>query len=321
MPRVLDFTKGNESDWNEVRLPAPVYGTHEITGEEMDVLARAHNDLVSGFSPQFSTYGMVEQAEKARVMDAAHAWLSEHATGPWQWTEHWTNHGHHIDVAVFIERHTDQRAFAEAHSAVFKYRPDEEYALLQTAGTRGVLPRLTAKESFSVWTRENVGYDFLPTDGLDEEACRVVFTHPALEAKFVERWGAEFRRETEDGHVYLGSLKGRSWRDSPAIWLDANGAIGSMSGGNSPEGYLWKVAVRFDDTAEALLRDWGHVFEARGDGSEFVTKDYPGLPNRQIPADYLAYLRGEAEAYEAPHLHESIRAFQEANQPAAPGPR
>lgn len=319
MPRVIDFTKGNETDWNEVRLPSPVYGDREIRMEEYDALVKAFDAPVSGFNPQFSTYGQgVDTRTSAENFDAAHAWLSANATGPWSWAEHWTNHGHHLDVAVYVERRTDQVAFAEAHAELFKYRPNEPRDLAVLAVTRGVLPALTAKESFYVWSREHVGFRHLPAD--DPDGMRIVFDHPGLEARFVEKWGADFVvTEGEEGRVHAGSAKGADWRNSPSIWLDRNAALSSVAGGNTPRGYRYTLVARFDDVAEALQRDWGHVFTTDEGGRDFEAEDYPSTPTREIPEDFLAYVEGRSDTYEAPHLHELLEPFRA--EPTSSSPR
>lgn len=320
MPRVIDFTKGNETDWNEVRLPSPVYGEREIRMEEFDALVKAFDGPVSGFNPQFSTYGKgVATKASAADFDAAHAWLSANATGPWNWTEQWTNHGHHLDVYVYVERRTDQAAFAEAHSEIFGYRPDER-PLGALAVVRGALPALTAEESFYVWSRQHAGYRYLAADDLGDDGMRVVFDHAGLEAEFVAKWGADFAVEDrEEGRAYVGSLKGTNWRNSPSVWLERNAAIGSMAGGNTPRGYMWSVVARFDDVAAALQRDWGHVFQTDEGGRTFEAENYPATPEREVPADFTAYIEGRAETYEAPYLHELLKPFR--TEPAASSPR
>ncbi len=46
----------------------------------------------------------------------------------------------------------------------------------------------------------------------------------------------------------------------------------------------------------------------------YSTLDYPYPPERPLPDDYLAYLGGQAESYDAPHLPPSLAAHP------APGP-
>lgn len=321
MPRVIDFTQGNETDWNEVRLPSPVYGEREIRMEEFDALVKAFDAPVSGFNPQFSTYGKgVATEASAADFDAAHAWLSAHATGPWNWTEQWTNHGHHLDVYVYVERKTDQIAFAEAHSDLFGYRPEDQ-SIGSLAVTRGVLPVLTAKESFYVWSREHAGYRYLSADDLGEDGMRVVFDHAGLEAQFVEKWGAGFVVEDrEEGRAYAGSLKGTNWRNSPSVWLESNAAVSTIAGGNTPRGYRWSVIARFDDVGEALQRDWGHVFGTDEGGRTFEAEHYPSTPTREIPDDFLAYIEGRAHTYEAPYLHELLKPFRAEAPSSSPRP-
>lgn len=322
MPRVIDFTRGNETDWNEVRLPSPVYGEREIRLEEIEAIAQAFDGPVSGFEPQFTTYGKgVSLEASGEIFDRAHAWLSENATGPWSWTEHWTNHGHHLDVAIFVERQLDRAAFFMAHGDVFSYRPPEPYALNRLAVTRGVLPPLTAKESFLVWCREHAGFRFLDAGDLGPDHMRVVFDHAGLEAEFVELWGDRISVENRDGvRIYAGASDGRNWRDNPSAWLGTNAAIGSPAGGNTPEGYQWSIVARFDDVADALRRDWGHVFQAEEGERTFWAPDYPSAPDRELPADFTAYLEGHADAYEAPHLPVGLAAFRSANASSAPRP-
>ena len=320
MPRVIDFDKGNETDWNEVRLPEPRHGDKEIRREELDAMVDAFQDLVAGFEPQFSTYGKtIERADRQRIFDAAHAWLSENATGPWRWSENWSNHGHHLDVHVYVERVPDQKAFAAAHPGIFDYRPNEDISRL--AVDRGVLPRLTATESFSVWTRENMGFAFLKADDLGKHGMRVTFSHPQIEQAFKAKWAHSFTAREIDGKtVYEGSDEGLRWDQTASIWLDRNACVGNMSGGNTPEGYRYSVVARYEDVAEALARDWGHVFKADEGGRTFWAEDYPRTPDREIPADFRAYVEGEREDYDAPHLPEELKPFREAAS-SSPGIR
>lgn len=324
MPRVIDFTRGNETDWNEVRLHSPVYGAREIQADEIEAIARAFDGPVTGFEPQFSTYGMsVSREASAEIFDRVHTWLAENATGPWGWTEHWTNHGHHLDVAVYVERDRDRIAFFHAHGNVFSYRPPEHHALERLAVARGVLPAPTAKDSFSVWCREHAGFRFLDADDLGSDHMRVSFDHPGLEAEFLQRWSGSFAvEERNGGRAYTGPANGSSWRDSPSVWLHTKAAVGSPAGGHTRDGYRWSVVTRFDDVAEALRRDWGHVFQADEGELTFEAADYPSPPAREIPADFTAYLAGEAETYEAPHLPAGLAAFRigDVASPAAPRP-
>jgi hypothetical protein len=78
--------------------------------------------------------------------------------------------------------------------------------------------------------------------------------------------------------------------------------------------------TRFDDVAEALRRDWGHVFQADEGELTFEAADYPSPPAREIPADFTAYLAGEAETYEAPHLPAGLAAFRQEATSSAPRP-
>ena len=310
MPRVIDFTQGNETDWNEVRLPAPVLGTREISDEEIGAIADAMNDLVGGFEPQFSTYGKtVPQGREAEVYDAAHAWLSANTTGPWHWTEHWTNHGHHIDVAVYIERVPDQLAFAAAFQDLFGYRPAGEHTLQKLAVERGVLPPLTSKESFLKWSREHQGFEYLPYADLGEHGMRIAFSHPEIEAKFAERFGSRFTVEESEGRrAYAGSTAGTTRRDGPSAWLNEHSALGNM---RSPGDGTWEMEVRYDDVAQALQRDWGHVFQPGEDGRMFRASDYPSSAPRELPSDFRAYIEGEADGYEAPYLPDELKAYRE----------
>lgn len=51
MPRVIDFSHGNQTEWSENRLPEPVYGEQEIRSEELIALSEAFNSPVTGFTP------------------------------------------------------------------------------------------------------------------------------------------------------------------------------------------------------------------------------------------------------------------------------
>lgn len=319
MPRVIDFTQGNETDWNEVRLPAPVFGTREISDEEIDGIAAYLNDHVAGLEAQFSTYGKsVPRGQEAEIYDAAHAWLSANATGPWRWSEHWTNHGHAIDVAVYVERVPDQLAFAAAFVDLFGYSPAGDQALQRLAVERGVLAPLTSQESFLKWGREHQGFEFLPYADLGKDGIRVAFTHPEIETSFVESFGTKFVVEEGDGRrAYVGSTAGTTWRDSPSVWLDRHSAVGNI---RSPGGGTWELDVRYEDVAQALLRDWGHVFERDGDGLTFRAAEYPRTAARDLPTDFRAYIEGGADSYDAPHLPDGLRAFREQG-PAASGIR
>lgn len=320
MPRSIDFTKENLSEWGEARLPEDVYGEREITSEEFAAHVVAFDGPVSGFSPQFSTYGMPDATDRATTFDVAHAWLSGYSTGPWHWTEHWTNHGHHLDVAVYVERKSDRQRFASAFPEIFKEVPEEDVDVARLAVARGVLPKLTSAESFSIWCREKMGFAFLPSDDLGEKGLRVTFGHAGLEEEFVARFGDRFAVEDVHGRrSYAGVEKGH-WRDGASAWLSGNAVVGNVRGGPDKDGvYRYKVDVRYPDVAEAMARDWGHVFSAESDGTTFSGVTYPTTPEREIPADFLAYLEGTADEYDAPHLPEELKPF--ARQAASPAPR
>lgn len=323
MPRVIDFSKPNKSDWDEARLAeAPVYGENEIRSEEIKALSVAFNAPVSGFTPQFSTYGRTgPRGENVAKFEAAHKWLSENTTGPWNWTETWSNHGHSLQVYVYVERVPDQVAFAEVFQDIFDYRATEEHELGNLAVNRGALPVLTAKESFSKWTTEYCGFNFLPAEDIGERGVRIAFTHAGLEAEFAEKVGQHFTVAERDGQrVYEANLEGFAWHNSPDAWLSSNAAVSGVSGDKGPDGYKWSIDVRFEDVGEALLRDWGHAFERKEGTLTFQTKDYPSTPERKIPEDFLAYIRGDRDDFEAPHLPETVKALRE-EAAGAPSPR
>lgn len=313
MPRVIDFKTGNETEWNETRLPnAPLYGKLEITSQEIEAISRALNSPVMGFEPQFSTYGKsISAPESGAKFDAAHSWLSANATGPWLWTEYWSNHGHHLDIAIFVERMSDQLAFAGAHADLFDYRAPEEYALAQLAVCRGVLAPLTALESFSTWSTEHSGFNILPSDDLGGDGLRLVFSHEGLEADFARAFSSRFAVRNDNGRrVYEGNVPRNSWRDSPVVWLSSNAAVGSISGGHTQGEYKYSVVTRYDDTAAALTRDWGHIFRAEDGERTFWATKYPYPPTRTVPPDFMAYLTGDRDTYEAPHLAEELKVFR-----------
>jgi hypothetical protein len=313
VPRVIDFSTGNESEWGETRIAdAPVYGTGEITAEEINAISKSLDDLVMGFEPQFSTYGKsISVTERGAAYEAAHAWLSANASGPWRWSELWTNHGHHLDIAVFVERLTDQLAFGAAQGHLFQYRAPENSAFAHLAVSRGVLPRLTTLESFTRWTRENSGFDILPADDLGDNGLRVTFSHAHLESEFDHAFGARFTiREDGGRRVYEGVFPRNNWRDSPVVWLSANSAVSSISANSKSGTYKYSVVAKYDDTAAALSRDWGHVFKPGEDQRHFSSEDYPYPPTRNVPADFMAYLTGDRETYEAPYLAEDLKAFR-----------
>lgn len=306
MPRVIDFSQRNQTEWDESRLPEPVYGEREIRPEELSALSEAFNSPVTGFTPQFSTYGRsIDLRSRAGLPDEIHKWLDENMTGPWLWNELWVNHGHSLDLAVYIERKPDQERFLAAFEETFGFTEPSPWDIGCLAVNRGVLPPLTTLESFSKWGTAHAGYRWLPADDIGPRGMRVAFDHPGLEAEFIARCGDRVRmRETEDGRVYEADLAGISWRDDPGVWLGANPAVSSISGRSSVPGepYKWVVETRFDDVAAALQRDWGHFFKADASGRVFSADDYPRLPERPVPEDFLAYLRGETDDFAAPYL-------------------
>ncbi|CAH1689552.1 conserved hypothetical protein [Hyphomicrobiales bacterium] len=306
MPRVIDFSHRNQTEWSESRLPEPVYGEREIRPEELIALSEAFNSPVTGFTPQFSTYGRsIDLRSRAELPDDAHKFLSENMTGPWLWSEHWANHGHSLDLAVYIERRPDQERFLAAFGETFGFTEPSSFDLGCLAVNRGVLPPLTALESFSKWGTKHSGFRWLPAEDIGPRGMRVAFDHAGLEAEFVARWGDRMIvRETDEGRLYEADLTGTSWRDDPSGWLGANSAVGSIAGRSSIPGepYKWVVETRFADVAAALKRDWGHFFKPDATGLIFSADEYPRIPERVVPDDFLAYLRGEAEDFAAPHL-------------------
>ena len=306
MPRTIDFSHGNESEWAENRLPEPVYGEREIRADELNALSAAFNCPVTGFTPQFSTYGRsINLRARPELPETVHSWLSKHTTGPWLWSEYWSNHGHSLDIGVYIEREPDQEHFFAAFGDVFSFTEPSAFELGCLAVNRGVLPPLTALESFSKWGTDHAGFRFMPAEDLGKRGMRVAFDHAGLEAEFVARWGDRVTvREGDEGRVYEADLEGASWRDDPGVWLGSNAAVGSIAGRSAAPGepYKWVIETRFDDIAEALQRDWGHFFTPDASGRLFSADDYPRIPERELPEDFLAYLRGDLDDFAAPHL-------------------
>ncbi len=228
MPRRIDYRRGNAVEWDQVDLDEPVYGEGEMREAEIARLSAVGKDLAD-FYPQFSTYGRPDPADRTAAMDGAHGWLSTNATGPWAWTEDWSNHGHHVDTCVYVERVTDQERFAVAFPDLFRYRPCQERDLRGIAVLRGALPAATSKESFILWCREHAGFEIVGLEGMEDGSTRqrVVVSHPLLREEFVARWGASCR---SDGEGFVVEPSGRTRGNDPVVWLVMNAAIGGVGG-------------------------------------------------------------------------------------------
>ncbi len=262
MPRSFDYeADGNKTDWEEVRLAEPRYGRYEITIEDVNALTAATGTLGYSFSPQFSTHGKPYPENRAEAMDAAHAWLSENMTGPWFWHENWTNHGHHIETYIYIERETDQRFFLENFAHQFTFHQASPHQLYEQAVLRGALPLPNAEEHFRVWEDKNSGYIL---EDIDAEAkpqiIRMSFTIPAIEQRFLADWGDVFKRDDSTSPPsYVGPWivgPGYGQRDF-GVWLSRHSATGEMQYAKGQ----WTLQARHLETALALAKAWGHMWE------------------------------------------------------------
>ncbi len=233
MPRRLDYTRGNATEWDETTLPEPVYGEREITEGEYRALAEART-VVDGFWPQFSTYGGASPADRAGAMDAAHAWLSDNATGPWSWHESWSNHGHAIDTHVYVEREPDQRAFLAVHGDTFRFVAPTPHELRKTALLRGVITPYTARESFHVWCYAHAGF-IVSQDGAAPLACCISFDIPAMEDRFAQAFGGAFEAHVDgQGASYVGRRDATGNGVPLTVWLDRNSGVGEPVGQADP---------------------------------------------------------------------------------------
>jgi hypothetical protein len=304
MPRSIDFSVLQYSEWSEVRLQAPIHGDFEMTDEERNRLF----DMAPrcSFHPQFTferPYEINRDAETPSsvvcVGDAAHAWLSLNRTGPWYWSEEWINHGHSLLASVFIERLCDQEAFFKKFQTMCTYNPNDAEKLDQLAVLRGVLPNLSANESVHAWEEENRGFKLEPLDASD---YILKFTIPELEIKFNEKWGHLFKKIDINGeqNSYMGS---RTGTEDARWWLFNDASVSSFNGFVTEDSgeVAIRCIVRYPQAIQAFTNDLEALI-TRDEGSGTFILRASRIPPRDIPADFMAYLRGEREDYERPHL-------------------
>ena len=160
---------------------------------------------------------------------------------------------------------------------------------------RGVLPRATAQDNFFVWQTEHSGYEKeIVDDTVRPKIVRFTFKHLAMQENFVKDWGASFKQEEGSSRSFVGSDEG----GDALFWFWNHNTTNSMTS-RHPE---YRIKVPYLDTREALLKDWGHVFrQDPKDSSVFIANGYPRPLLRSVPADFLAYLKGEREDYLAPY--------------------
>jgi hypothetical protein len=315
MRRIIDIVWPDRNSRRGATRDRLVYGTGEVRQEEIEAAPEG------AFAPQIMTFGKLGVIQPRPVtgdlLDRAHAWLSEKATGPWRWWEYRTADGRHVDVEIFLEREPDQAAFLDMYGeGVFVHRPPKPDALENLAVARGVLAKLTGKESPVVWCAEHKGYSLEQGENdLRRKLHLVYFDHPDLEAKYVSCFGDEHQITDRNGlRCYI------DFTMDTCIWLQWNAATKNPWPGSTPEGRGWHVEFRLDDVAEAFKRDWGHVFTAcPGDRFFWTTQDLSPRA-RELPVDFADYLRGAADTYEAPYLTGEVAVPRMDEASSAPRP-
>lgn len=309
MPRTIDYKKSQFADCMPEYISPPVYGKNEMSGEEIHDRTEAVRVLNLLFMPQF--FAKPAQISKAygHKMDQAHTWLSTHCSGPWYWNEGWANHGHAITTDIYVERLPDQHKAEKALGDLFDYHPRPESELINIAMLRGVLPVPTAKDDFFVWMDQNFGFDVQPIDTTaTPRVVAISFNIEAFEKKFVKDWGHLFKAtqdQTTKQNIYVGSwAQGRNETNDMSLWLMKNAAIAAVVGGgrSSDKRYEWKVGVRYPETEEALVRDWGTYFVKNKKTGLYCCKQLPRAPEPEIPQDFQNYIKGRRKTYAAPYL-------------------
>jgi hypothetical protein len=307
MPREINLSVPQNYELSEVRLQAPVNGDREMTKEERSRLL----DLapLCNFYSQFTFENpgeiYIEAKNPASVVhagDAAHSWLSENSTGPWHWCEGWTNQGHSLQADVFIERLSDQKAFLDKFQKSCRYTANDAEQLDQLAVLRGVLPNLSTKESVFAWEEANRGFEL---QRLGEYNCSLTFTIPDLESKFVTDWGHLFKKLSIEGqqNTYVGPMPDVLTRGTLGSWLYIDHAVlGSPKFVREVSGNAaFSLTVSHPSAIEAFRGDLGDLITRDAGNGTFILHELK-IPPRQIPADFMAYLRGEREDYKRPYF-------------------
>ncbi len=303
MLRRYSHAKGNEQGG------AITFSDHPCERNEFPVKDEGYDAICDAIGEpayinlrQFSTRNSLEWEYITADMDQARAWLGEHSTGPWSWHEAMSNNGHHVDRYVYIERLTDQRRFHKEFGAFFDYQGNTTTQLEHIATLRGVLPPLTAREDFRVWRRQNAGYRLVTIDdSSNPPVVRVTFTIRTLHESFVKIWGNRFTK-IEDSNSYVGKLPVRQYGD-----VCQEDFLTSLSD-NEATTYVYDSTIsklllipRYPETQEAILQDWSNVFAWDHERRAFVAPLRTDRRPRHIPDDFMAYLRGERDDYNAPH--------------------
>lgn len=124
MPRIYDY-QNEDPKAREVAYLAwdafprhadPVYGRGEIELSDLNCDIEWPSAWIR---PSFSRTNADNAIYSNEANDCIHAWLSEHSTGRWHWREESVNHGHSVDIGVWIEEEVDREAFAVEWGDVF----------------------------------------------------------------------------------------------------------------------------------------------------------------------------------------------------------
>lgn len=307
MPRLLNFSVPQLSQDSEVRLDAPIHGVFEITEEERNRLfAMAPH---CNFHSQFCFEGPQNQYSEAKdstsvvcIGDAAHAWLSENTTGPWYWSEDWNNHGHSLQANLFIERLSDQKAFLEKFQTSCRYTPNDAEQLDELAVLRGVLPNLSVNESLLAWIEANRGFKL---EQLGASDWSLTFTISELQLTFDAEWGHLFTKHIIEGqpNTYVGPMPDEPNRGKLLWWLIQDHGVTFFSGfvKEASGKVAFSETVRYPSVIEAFKKDLRELI-TRDEGNGTFILHALQIPPRKIPDDFMAYLQGDREDYESPHL-------------------
>jgi hypothetical protein len=312
MPMHLDYL--NWSGQGPIPTRRPPHGLHEVHVAEMAARLELMGEA-AGFAPQFRLARASWSESDLSALRRAYLWLASKATGPWHWEEAVEDGGTNLrHVSVYVERFTDQERFARAFDGAFATLSAGERELERLAVARGVIPRPSEETTFALWAEANRGYGIeIGGDGRDG-SFRVWFTHPEMEEAFAEAFADVAFGMSDGGGCDAYGRDGSSPGDAglrirACGWLRDNAAIRDVSEEGPPDGLPFRYAVRYEGTADLVRWQWSDILESEPEGSVFAASKRPDRRDLTVPDDFMAYVRGTAETYSAPHLPAELRSY------------
>jgi len=220
---------------SEARLLERHSGKNEMTVDMLGAFHKAHPKEEGAFGyqfrPRFSACLAVDPPSRAQLVTRVRAWLAKNSTGLWWLDENKETRGYVPDTTVFLLRASDWEPFRKEFGRIFRHNYPSSFnniggtekidkatykkilrnayeEIHELAVLMDVLSPLTAKQSFSLWEKEQVGADHTigqfewKTDENGKTRLHVTVEDGQIADKLKQDWGHVWER-IENTNIFV----------------------------------------------------------------------------------------------------------------------